>query len=413
MDIFKRIQENQGALGQLSREIHGYFTFPKLEGEIGPRMKFRGREVINWSLNDYLGLAAHPEVRKADEEAAAKWGFAYPMGARIVSGQTTLHEDLENRLAEFVGKEAAYVLNFGYQGMVSIIDALCHRNDVIVFDANVHVRIMDGIRLHIGKRFVYQHNDMDSLLKQLKRAAALAKKQNGGVLVITESIFGISGELAQLDKIVALKNKYKFRLLVDETQAFGVMGATGIGVSEHFDVLENVDIFYSTFTKSLALIGGFVAGKEYVINYLRYNMRSQLYAKSLPTAFVESIIKRLELIQKHPEYRKNVWNIANTLQNGVRQKGLNIGKTASIITPIYLSANVQESANLVMEMRENYNLFCPVVVYPVIPEGQIVLHLISTAAHTPEDVEYTVNAIADINTNLELGRYNKETVVHT
>jgi len=413
VDIFKRIQENQGPLGQFSRELHGYFTFPKFEGEIGPRMKFRGREVINWSLNDYLGLAEHPEVRKIDAEAAAKWGIAYPMGARVVSGQTGLHEELENQLAEFVKKEDAYVLNFGYQGMVSIIDSLCHRNDVIVFDANVHTRIMDGIRLHIGKRFVYRHNDMDSLLKQLKHAAALAKKQKGGVLVITESIFGISGELAQLDKIVALKNKYKFRLLVDETQGFGVMGANGIGVSEHFDVLENVDIFYSTFTKSLASIGGFVAGKEFLINYLRYNMRSQLYAKALPLAIVEGIIKRLQLLKNHPEYRRKVWDIALALQSKLREKGLDIGKTQSIITPVYLSANVRETANLVMDMRENYNLFCPVVGYPVIPEGELLLHLLPSAAHTLEDVEYTVNTISDIKTNLELGQYNKETILDT
>ena len=412
MDIFKRIQENQGPLGQFSRELHGYFTFPKFEGEIGPRMKFRGREVINWSIHDYLGLADHPEARKVDAEAASKWGFAYPMGARIISGQTGLHEELESQLAEFVNKEDAYVLNFGYQGMVSIIDALCHRNDVIVFDANIHRRIMDGIRLHIGKRFVYQHNDMDSLLKQLKRANALAKIQNGGILVITESIFGISGELAHLDKIVALKNKYKFRLLVDETQGLGVMGANGVGVSEHLDVLDKVDIYFSTFTKSLALIGGFVAGKEFVINYLRYNMRSQLYAKALPAAIVEGAIKRLQLLKNHPEYRSNLWNIALALQNGLREKGLNVD-TQSVITTIHLSANVREAANLVMDMRENYNLFCPVVVYPIIPKGDLLLQLIPTATHTLEDVKYTIDTIAAIRINLESGQYDKETIVDT
>jgi glycine C-acetyltransferase len=374
-------------------------------------MKFRGREVINWSIHDYLGLADHPEARKVDAEAAAKWGFAYPMGARVISGQTSLHEDLESHLAEFVGKEDACVLNFGYQGIMSIIDALCHRNDVIVFDSDVHPRIMNGIRLHIGKRFVYQHNDMDSLLKQLKRASALAKKQKGGVLVITETVFGVSGELALLDKIVALKNKYKFRLLVDETLGFGVMGANGIGVSEHFDVLENIDIYYSTFTKALTLIGGFVAGKEFVINYLRYNMRSQLYAKSLPVAIVEGAIKRLQLLKDHPKYRANLWNIALALQNGLREKGLNVNKTQSVITVIHFSANVREAANLVMDMRENYNLFCPVVVYPIIPKGDLLLQLVPTAGHTLEDVEYTINTIIDIKTNLESGQYDKETIV--
>ena len=409
MDIFKKLQDNQGPLGQFSKQAHGYFTFPKLEGEIGPRMKFRGREVLNWSLNNYLGLANHPEVRKADTDAAAKWGLAYPMGARMMSGQTSLHEELESQLAEFVNKEDAYLLNFGYQGMVSIIDAVCGRNDVIVYDSDAHACIIDGMRLHIGKRYVYQHNDMVSLEKQLQRATALAEKQGGGVLVITEGVFGMSGVLGQLDEVAAFKEKYEFRLLVDDAHGFGTMGATGAGTPEHFGVMDKVDLLFCTFAKSMALIGGFVAGKEDIINYLRYNLRSQIYAKSLPMPIVEGAMKRLELLKTRPELREKLWNIVNALQSGLKEKGFNLGKTKSMVTPVYLSGSVAEATNLVMDLRENYNLFCSIVMYPVIPKGQLLLRLIPTATHTLEDVEYTINTYSEIRKNLEEGKYDTGT----
>jgi glycine C-acetyltransferase len=412
VDIFKKIEGNQGPLGQYSQEAHGYFTFPKLEGEIGPRMKFRGREVLNWSLNNYIGLANHPEVRKADTEATEKWGLAYPMGARMMSGQTSLHEQLENQLSEFVKKEDAYLLNFGYQGMVSIIDTLCGRNDVIVYDSDAHACIIDGMRLHIGKRFVYQHNNMESLEKQLARACTLSEKQGGGVLVITEGVFGMSGVLGQLDEIVALKQKYEFRLLVDDAHGFGTMGPTGAGTAEHFGVLDQVDLYFATFAKAMALIGGFVAGKESIINFLRYNMRSQIYAKSLPMPIVEGAIKRLELLRTRPELRQKLWTVVNALQEGLRAKGFDTGKTKSMVTPVYLSGSVPEATNLVMDLRENYNLFCSIVVYPVIPKGQLLLRLIPTAIHSLEDVEYTINAFSEIRTNLESGKYNTDTIAN-
>lgn len=406
MDLFDKFKNDQGALGQYRKEGHGYFAFPKLEGEIKPYMKFRGKEVLNWSLNNYIGLANHPEVRKADAESAEKWGLAYPMGARMMSGQTSMHEELENQLAEFVDKEDAYLLNFGYQGMVSIIDSLVGRNDVIVYDSEDHACILDGMRLHIGKRFVYQHNNLESLEKQLQRAVKVAEKNGGGVLVITEGVFGMAGDLGFLDKIVPLKEKYPFRLLVDDAHGFGTMGATGAGTGEHFGVQDGIDVYFSTFAKAMASIGAFVAGDEDIINYLRYNLRSQIFAKSLPMPLVEGGLKRLELLKNSPELREQLWTVAKALQDGLKAQGFDLGQTNSPVTPVYLSGSVPEATNLVMDLRENYNLFCSIVVYPVIPKGQLLLRLIPTAAHTLEDVEYTIKCFTIVRDNLEAGKYD-------
>lgn len=410
MDIFSKIKESMGPLGQYNKEAHGYFTFPKLEGEIGPKMKFRGKEVLNWSLNNYLGLANHPEVRKADGDAAVEWGLGYPMGARMMSGQTSKHEELEAKLAEFVGKEDAYLLNFGYQGMISIIDTLCGRNDVIVYDSESHACIIDGLRLHMGKRFVFAHNNMESLDKQLLHATKLAEKTGGGILVITEGVFGMAGDLGLLDEIVAFKKKYNFRLLVDDAHGFGTMGKTGAGVAEHFGVSEGVDVMFGTFAKSMAGIGGFVASTEEVINYLRYNMRSQIYAKSLPMPMVIGLLKRLELIKTQPELKEKLWQVVNKLQAGFRSRGFDLGNTASPVTPVFLSGTVQEATQLTMDLRENYNLFCSIVIYPVIPKGQIMLRIIPTAAHSLEDVEYTLNAFSEISEKLKAGKYKSDKI---
>ncbi|WP_111446928.1 aminotransferase class I/II-fold pyridoxal phosphate-dependent enzyme [Breznakibacter xylanolyticus] len=410
MDIFSKIKESMGPLGQYNKEAHGYFTFPKLEGEIGPKMRFRGKEVLNWSLNNYLGLANHPEVRKADADAAAEWGLGYPMGARMMSGQTSKHEELEARLAEFVGKEDAFLLNFGYQGMVSIIDTLCGRNDVIVYDSESHACILDGLRLHIGKRFVYAHNNMESLDKQLQHATRLAEKQNGGILVITEGVFGMAGDLGQLDEIVAFKKKYNFRLLVDDAHGFGTMGKTGAGVAEHFGVSDGIDVMFGTFAKSMAGIGGFVASTEEVVNYLRYNMRSQIYAKSLPMPMVVGLLKRLVLVKTKPELREKLWQIVQKLQAGFRERGFDLGNTASPVTPVFLSGTVQEATQLTMDLRENYNLFCSIVIYPVIPKGQIMLRIIPTAAHSLEDVDYTLKAFSEISEKLKAGKYKSDKI---
>lgn len=408
MDIFDKIKTQKGNIGQYAKQAHGYFAFPKLEGEINSRMKFRGKEVLTWSLNNYIGLANHPEIRKIDAEASAKWGLAYPMGARMMSGQTSLHEELESQLAEFVGKPDAFLLNFGYQGMVSIIDAIVGRHDVIVYDSESHACIMDGLRLHVGKRFVYPHNDMENLRKELERATKWTEKTGGGILVITEGVFGMAGDLGKLDEIAAMKDDFNFRLLVDDAHGFGVMGKTGAGTIEHFGVEDKVDLHFSTFAKAMAGIGAFIACSEEVGTYLRYTMRSQIFAKSLPMPIVEGSLKRLELLKNSPELREKLWNITNALQNGLKEAGLNIGITESPVTPVYLSGSVAEGTQVTMDLRENYNIFCSIVVYPVIPKGQLLLRIIPTATHTIEDVEYTVKAFKDVAQKLKDGKYSNE-----
>lgn len=408
MDIFEKINANKGSLGQYQEAGHGYFTFPKLEGEIAPRMKFMGREVLTWSLNNYLGLANNPEVRKTDREAAEKYGLAYPMGARMMSGQTSIHEQFEAMAADFVGKDAAYLLNYGYMGMVSIIDALTDRRDIIVYDSESHACILDGLRMHMGKRFVFPHNDIDNCDKQLQRASKLAKETGGGILVITEGVFGMAGDLGKLDKITALKKKYNFRLLVDDAHGFGTMGKTGAGTGEHFGVQDEVDVYFATFAKSMAGIGGFVASTREVVNYLMYNMRSQIFAKSLPMAMTVGAIKRLEMLKSMPELKENLWKIVNSLQAGLKNAGLDLGKTESPVTPVFLKGGVTEASQVTFDLRQNYNIFCSIVIYPVVPKGVIMLRIIPTAVHTLEDVEYTVNAFKEVTEKLRTNAYPKE-----
>ncbi|MBR8536243.1 aminotransferase class I/II-fold pyridoxal phosphate-dependent enzyme [Carboxylicivirga sediminis] len=413
MDIFDKIKKHMGPLGQYSKEAHGYFTFPKLEGEISPKMKFRGKEVLTWSLNNYLGLANHPAVRKADADAAAEYGMAYPMGARMMSGQTSKHEELESKLAEFVGKEDAYLLNFGYQGMVSIIDTLIGRNDVIVYDSESHACIMDGIFLHKakgGKSFVFAHNEMDKCEKMLQFATKRVKETGGGIVVITEGVFGMAGDLGNLKGIVKLKEKYNFRILVDDAHGFGTMGKTGAGVAEHYDVVDQIDVVFNTFAKSMAGIGGFVASTEEVINYLRYNMRSQIFAKSLPMPMVVGALKRLEMLRDEPEHKANLWKVVERLQSGLKEAGFNLGKTESPVTPVFLEGNVAEATQLTMDLRENYNIFCSIVVYPVIPKDQIMLRIIPTAVHTMEDVDYTIKAFREVQEKLKDGKYKSDKI---
>ena len=405
MDIFDKIKQHRGALGQYQKEAHGYFMFPKLEGELAPRMQFRGKEVLNWSLNNYIGLANNPEVREADAKAATDWGLAYPMGARMMSGQTSKHEELEAKLAEFVGKEAGYLLNYGYQGMVSIIDALVGRNDVIVYDSESHACILDGLRLHMGKRYVYPHNDMQNLEKQLERATKLTQKTGGGILIITEGVFGMAGDLGKLDKIVELKKKFNFRILVDDAHGFGTMGATGAGTPEHFNVQDKIDVHFATFAKAMAGIGAFVASNEDVVKFLAYNMRSQIYAKSLPMPMVIGALKRLELLKNKKELREKMWKIVKALQSGLKNAGFDIGVTESPVTPVFFSGGVSEAANITMDLRENYNIFCSIVIYPVVPKGTIMLRLIPTTMHTLEDVDYTIKAFSEILKKLHAGAY--------
>jgi len=408
VDIFDKLNIDQSPLGHYAHVDPGYFMFPKLEGEIAPRMNFRGKKVLTWSLNNYLGLANHPEVRKVDAEAAKEWGLAYPMGARIMSGNTEYHEQLEQELADFVKKEAGLLLNYGYQGIMSIIDTLVNRKDVIVYDAESHACIIDGVRLHMGKRFVFPHNDIDSLEKQLVRAEKIAKETGGGILVITEGVFGMSGSVGDLKSIVALKDKYKFRLLVDDAHGFGTMGPTGAGVPEAMGVESGVDLFFSTFAKSMASIGAFIAGEKQVIEFLRYNIRSQIFAKSLPTPIVIGNLKRLELLRTKPELRENLWTIVNGLQNGLRERGFNIGETKAPVTPVFLSGGIIEAGNLIVDIREKYRIFCSVVIFPIVPRDVILLRLIPTAAHTMEDVNETIAAFEAISDKLKTGKYQHE-----
>lgn len=405
VDIFDKLKIDHSPLGHYAHVDPGYFMFPKLEGEIASRMYFRGTKVLTWSLNNYLGLANHPEVREVDAKAAKEWGLAYPMGARIMSGNTIYHEQLENELAAFIHKESGLLLNYGYQGIMSIIDTLVDRKDVIVYDAEAHACIIDGVRLHMGKRFVYPHNDIESLEKQLGRAQKIVKETGGGVLVITEGVFGMSGNVGDLKSIVTLKNKFSFRLLVDDAHGFGTMGPNGAGVPEMMGVQEGVDLYFSTFAKSMASIGAFVAGEKQVIEFLRFNIRSQIFAKSLPLPIVIGNLKRLELLRSKPELRENLWKIVNSLQNGLRERGFNLGTTKSPVTPVFLSGGIVEAGNLIVDIREKYKIFCSVVIYPIVPKDVILLRLIPTAAHTIEDVEETILAFEAISGKLQNGEY--------
>jgi glycine C-acetyltransferase len=408
MDIFDKIVANRGPLGQYQQVGHGYFLFPKLEGEIGPRMMYRGKEVLNWSLNNYLGLANHPEVRKADADAAKQYGLAYPMGARMMSGQTAKHEELEQKLATFVGKESGYLLNYGYQGMVSIIDALIDRKDVVVYDSDSHACILDGLRMHMGKRFVFPHNNMENLEKQLERATKLSETTGGGILVITEGVFGMAGDMGNLAGIAKLKQKFNFRLLVDDAHGFGTMGKTGAGTGEHFGVQDQVDVYFATFAKAMASIGAFVASKKEVIDYLAYTMRSQIFAKSLPMPLVIGAMKRLELLQTEPELRQKLWAIVEALQKGLRARGFNLGRTQTCVTPVFLAGGITEATQIIFDLRENYHLFCSMVIYPVVPKDVIMLRIIPTAVHTLEDVEYTIDCFTKVKAKLDKGLYPKE-----
>ncbi len=412
-DIFEKIRKNRGPLGMHAKDAHGYFTFPKLEGEISNRMVFRGRERLVWSLNNYLGLANHPEVRKADAEGAAQYGNALPMGARMMSGNSDLHEQLEKELSTFISKEDTILLNYGYQGMVSAIDSLVDRHDVIVYDSEAHACIIDGLRLHMGKRFVYPHNDIANLEKQLERATKLVSETNGGILVITEGVFGMSGDMGRLKDIVELKKKFQFRLFVDDAHGFGTMGKTGAGTAEEQGVQDGIDIYFGTFAKSMALIGAFISSDAQIVEFLRYNMRSQIFAKALPMPLVVGALKRLELLRTKPELKNKLWEITHALQNGLKNAGFEIGKTQSPVTPVYLNGTIPEATNLIVDLRENYDIFCSMVVYPVVPKGVIMLRLIPTAVHTIADVEYTIKAFTDIKNNLLAGKYNTDKIVTT
>jgi glycine C-acetyltransferase len=411
IDIFEKIKNNRGPIGKHAKESHGYFTFPKLEGEISNKMMFRGKEVLVWSLNNYLGLANHPDVRKVDADAARDWGMAYPMGARMMSGQTSMHEKLEDELSDFMKKEDTFLLNFGYQGCMSTIEAMVDRNDVIVYDSESHACIIDGVRLHQGKRFVFVHNDMDSFAKQMERAERWVANTKGGILVITEGVFGMAGDQGKLKEIVEFKKKYIFRLFIDDAHGFGILGNQGRGAADEQGVHDQVDIYFGTFAKSMATIGAFVSGDAQIIEYLRYNMRSQTYAKSLPMPIVIGALKRLEMLRTQPELKEKLWQITNALQSGLKEAGFDIGKTDSCVTPVFLKGSLGEATNITMDLRENYGIFCSIVVYPVVPKDVIMLRIIPTAIHTLEDVKYTIDTYKIVFEKLRMGEYQASEIV--
>jgi len=406
-DLFEKIYKDKGPLGKWASQAEGYFVFPKLEGHISNRMKFQGKDVITWSINDYLGLANHPDVREVDAKASQEFGSAYPMGARMMSGHTALHEQLQQELAKFVNKEAAYVLNFGYQGIMSTIDALVGKDDVIVYDVDAHACIIDGVRLHMGKRFTYKHNDVESLEKNLERATKIAEQTGGGILVISEGVFGMRGEQGKLKEIAALKNKFNFRFLVDDAHGFGTLGPTGAGAGEEQGVQEEIDVYFATFAKSMASTGAFIAADKEIIDFLKYNLRSQMFAKSLQMQLVKGALKRLDMIRTMPELKQNLWKIVNALQTGLKERGFDIGTTQSCVTPVYLKGSIPEAMALVKDLRENHGIFCSIVVYPVIPKGLILLRMIPTAMHTLKDVEETLHAFSSIRERLNSGLYKR------
>ncbi|NCI45995.1 aminotransferase class I/II-fold pyridoxal phosphate-dependent enzyme [Sediminibacterium soli] len=410
-DIFEKLLRSYGPIGQHRERAHGYFAFPKLEGEIGSRMKFRGKEMVVWSLNNYLGLANHPIIRKTDADAAQQFGLALPMGARMMSGNSNYHEQLERELAEFEGKEDAILMNFGYQGIMSAIDAVCGRHDVIVYDAESHACIIDGLRLHPGHRYVFKHNDIEDFDKQMERATALISKQNaGGILVITEGVFGMAGDQGKLKEIIDLKNKYEFRLLVDDAHGFGTLGKTGAGAGEEQGCQDGIDLYFSTFAKSMASIGAFLAGDKAIIDYIRYNIRSQIFAKSLPMPIVIGNLKRLEMLRTMPELKEKLWQNALKLQAGLTERGFDIGNTNTMVTPVYMKGGVEEATAMVMDLRENYHIFCSIVVYPVIPKGHIIYRLIPTASHTDADIQETLTAFSETKAKLDAGAYKAEAI---
>ena len=412
MDLFEKLRQNRGPLGQHAKDAHGYFTFPKLEGEISSKMKFRGKEVLTWSVNNYLGLSNLPEIREVDTLATKKWGLGYPMGSRMMSGNTNIHEILENNLSDFMNKEDTILLNFGYQGIMSVIDALVDRKDVIVYDSECHACIIDGVRLHQGKRFVYPHNNIENLEKQLSRAEKIVNETGGAILVITEGVFGMSGHLGDLKSIVSLKSKFNFRILVDDAHGIGTLGKTGAGASELLNCQDDIDIYFGTFAKSFASIGAFISSTEDVVEFLKYNTRSQIFAKSLPSPIVEGAIKRLEVIRRDTGQKDKLWEIANALQSGLKSAGFNLGNTQSVVTPVYLTGGVGEATNLTFDLRENYNIFCSIVTYPVVPKGVILLRLIPTAVHSLEEVEYTIKSFSEIKDKLANGEYISEEIAN-
>lgn len=401
-DVFAKCDTEGGYFGKYRRAKDKYFTQPVLEGPIGPRMQFEGREVITWSINNYLGLAGDPDIHERARRTVETHGPWTPMGSRLMTGNSNRHMALEARLARFVGKEASVVFNYGYMGVIGTIHSLVDEADTVLIDSLSHACIVDGALLASrGKQFrVFRHNDMESLEEQLKAANA---NRRGGLLLVTEGLYGMTGDQAPLAPICDLKDLYEARLLIDDAHGFGVMGPTGAGTAEHQGVQDRVDLYFGTFAKSFAAIGGVTAGDERVVDYIRYNARPNIFAKSLPMIYVEAVDAALDLVEKGSDRREQVWHIAHRLQAGLSALGYDLGSTDSPITPVYIPAGSEETAvRAIRLMRSTYGIFVSAVTYPVVPRGVVLFRLTATAAHTDDDVDRTLEAFEKLRNDLDL-----------
>ena len=399
MDLFDKCYKDGGYLGILRAAKDKYYSRPLLSPKPGTVMKFNGKDVIMWSINNYLGLANNEELKKVALKTVDEFSTSSPMGSRMLTGNTTEHEALEDKLANFEGKESAILFNYGYMGVLGTLSAIVQRSDTIVLDKLAHACMIDGTFLAGGKYRFYKHNDMDDLEKQLKLAN---KERRGGVLVVTEGVFGMRGDLAKLPEICELKDKYDARLFVDDAHGCGVMGPNGKGTSEHYGVMDRVDLYFSTFAKAFAAIGGFTASKEDVVRYIRYNARTQIFAKSLPMVYVKVIDATLDIIQNKPELRKRLWEVARKLQSGLKEAGFKLGDTQSPITPVYVPGEPEIAMKIISYLREKKGVFVSGVMYPVVPKGIILLRMIPTASHTDEQIETTIAAFKDLRDEFKL-----------
>jgi glycine C-acetyltransferase len=395
MDLFEKLENRPGPLGKFTSNGYGYYTFPKLEGPLGPVMKFNDKDVVVWSINDYLGIGNNEQVREIDTRVTQKYSLSAPMGARLMTGNSTEHEALENELADFVHKPDALLLNYGYQGIMSVIHCLVDRNDFLIYDELSHACIVDGKQLAMGETSVYKHNDIDSLEKQLKRATAKLKP-NSSILVVTEGVFGMTGDLGKLKEIIALKEKYPFRLLVDDAHGFGTLGDDGSGTGTHLGCQDGVDIYFGTFAKSVALIGAFVATEPRVREFLKANARSQIFAKSLPLPIVATARERIKLIRQNPQWREKLWENTLKLRNGLKDIGYNVLPSESPVTPVLTEGSTELCTTIMRELREEHGVFVSGVAYPVVPKGMVLIRLIPMATHTDKHIEKTLNAFEAI-----------------
>ena len=395
MDLFDKLETRPSPLGEFTSNGYGYYTFPKLDGPIGPEMKFNGKDVVVWSVNDYLSVGNHPRIREVDKNAAEKYGLSAPMGARLMTGNSDEHEALERELADFIHKPKALLLNYGYQGIMSVIHSLVDRNDFLIYDELSHACIVDGKQLAMAEKSVFKHNDMESLEKQLKRASKKLKP-NSSILVVTEGVFGMTGDLGKLKEIIALKEKYPFRLLVDDAHGFGTLGHDGSGAGTQLGCHDGIDIYFGTFAKAVALIGAFVAAEPRVIEFLKANTRSQIFAKSLPMPIVVSARERIKLIRKNPQWREQLWENTKKLRSGLVELGYNVLPSESPVTPVLTEGSTDLAQTIMREMREEHGVFVSGVAYPVVPKGVVLLRLIPMAGHTDAHIEKTLKAFEAI-----------------